>query len=357
MRKIVTTLLCVALIASLLTGFAMAAAGIGNFARVNTYKAGMFTDVGTEWFAPNVKDAYELGLVKGKSTNSFAPGDNIKLSEVVALASRIHSIYNNGSANFTQGDPWYQVYYDYAVTNGIITPGQYVSYETNATRDNFVRILFNAMPKTEYTTKNNIAAGQIPDISEYENDQAYIFYRAGILTGKDAKGSFFPSANIQRSEVAAIVTRMAIPFQRQSFSLETTVGGVNLKENFYKAMEELNKAAQYLILAADAADYLLEHGNDANKLEELEDNLIEGAMSTAAAYDLLDEIYIATNGKSEYATARDCAGKARIYCYTAITALENELNTVDDIVAMFNSIATSIRNAFEWTQKGYISVS
>ena len=35
-----------------------------------------------------------------------------------------------------------------------------------------------------------------------------MFYRAGILSGVDAKGTFNPSDNIKRSEVAAILIRM-----------------------------------------------------------------------------------------------------------------------------------------------------
>lgn len=38
-------------------------------------------------------------------------------------------------------------------------------------------------------------------------DASYRLYRAGVLTGNDSAGTFTPSASIERSAVAALVTR------------------------------------------------------------------------------------------------------------------------------------------------------
>ena len=49
-------------------------AGLGNFKKTNIYSAGMFQDfLSSDWFASNVINAYELGLVKGTTAKGFAP--------------------------------------------------------------------------------------------------------------------------------------------------------------------------------------------------------------------------------------------------------------------------------------------
>ncbi len=283
MKKTISLLLCVVIIASLLTGFAAAAAGLGNFTNIRSYNVD-FRDVhANSWFRNYVIDTYRMGLVQGKSATSYAPDENIKLSEAVALASRIHSIYNNGSASFSEGSPWYQVYYDYAVTNGIISSGQYTGYENYATRDQFVRILIKALPDSEYEWKNNITSGQIPDVVESEAAHVYTLYRAGILTGKDAKGSFFPGDNILRSEVAAIIDRMVVPAKRESFTIESTggngVGDKELQDKIRLTYDAFYYAeAAYLLGTASAAqNYLLK------------------------AYELCEEICKTTKDKADYA--------------------------------------------------------
>ena len=49
--------------------------------------------------------------------------------------------------------------------------------------------------------------------------EIYTFYRAGILTGSDAQGTFNPDSSIKRSEVAAILIRMYDANARQAVTL------------------------------------------------------------------------------------------------------------------------------------------
>ena len=97
------------LAAALACGLAPAAfaAGMDNFGTAQTYPAGKFTDVSDgAWYAQSVQTAYELGLVAGVSDTAFNPEGSITIGSTVALAARLHSIYNTGSADFTQGSPW-----------------------------------------------------------------------------------------------------------------------------------------------------------------------------------------------------------------------------------------------------------
>lgn len=200
-----------------------ASAGMGNFQKVNTYAPGTFTDVASgAWYANDVQTAYELGLVMGSSDTTFSPTNNINLASTLALACRIHSIYHTGSANFVQGSPWYQVYVDYAVANGIITAGQFSNYTAAATRRQFAAIMANALPASALNAINAVADGAIPDVpsGSASYDAIYRLYRAGILTGSDAKGTFYPDTPINRASVAAIVARMAIPSMRKSVTIQ-----------------------------------------------------------------------------------------------------------------------------------------
>ena len=51
-------------------------------------------------------------------------------------------------------------------------------------------------------------------------DRIYTFYRAGILTGSDAAGTFHPASTIVRSEAAAILVRMYDASYRVNITLK-----------------------------------------------------------------------------------------------------------------------------------------
>lgn len=204
-----------------------AAPGLENFMKSQTYTPGQFTDVPADaWYASSVQTAYELGLVAGVDTNTFAPTNPISIAETLVLACRLHNIYWGGDGQFTQGSPWYQVYVDYAAANGIIAAGAFTDYSAPANRQIFAYILANALPESGLPESplpaiNSITAENIPDsgnIAASFLPGVLRLYNAGILTGSDAYGSFNAASSIQRSEVAAIAARMAIPGERKTFT-------------------------------------------------------------------------------------------------------------------------------------------
>lgn len=223
-KKILSLLLAFAILLSVMPTVALAAgAGLGNFKKTETYTDGRFSDVPkAAWYADTVQTAYELNLVKGVSDTTYNPSGNITIAATLALACRIHSIYQTGEAEFVQGSPWYQVYVDYAVKNGIITANQFTNYNAPATRRQFAAILAKALPASALTQKNTVDDGMIPDLEKgsANYDDIYRLYRAGVLTGNDDLGTFTPEKPIQRSAVATIVSRMALPELRQSITLK-----------------------------------------------------------------------------------------------------------------------------------------
>lgn len=181
-----------------------------------------FTDVkANAWFYDYVLYTVEKGLINGKSNTSFVPDDYLRINEAIKLAACMHQLYSTGEVTLKNGEPyWYSSYVNYAVNNGIIST-TYPDYDAFITRDEFVNIFYSALPSSEYAAKNNVTDGAIPDVKmtdEYAS-RIYIFYRAGILNGKEADGSFWPDRNILRSEVTAIIARMFEKDQRVSVTL------------------------------------------------------------------------------------------------------------------------------------------
>lgn len=223
MKKIVSIFLALALILTCgATTSANTYGSLENFKSVRQYTTNQFSDVpDSEWYAQSVKIAYELSLVNGTSNIEFSPDDNITIAETITLASRLNNIYYGSDYLFTTGDVWYQTYIDYAVENGIIKENEYSEFDKFATRSQFAQIFASALPEEALKTINYIDDASIPDvdIKNPHYDAIYKLYRAGILTGNDSKGTFTPDTNIQRSAVAAIVSRMVDTSQRKSIQL------------------------------------------------------------------------------------------------------------------------------------------
>ncbi len=74
--------------------------------------------------------------------------------------------------------PWYSTYVDYALVNSIIN-GVYTDYDIKINRSEFVNIFYKALPDSEYTAKNTVGNGMIPDVpvSALYSDKIYAFYR------------------------------------------------------------------------------------------------------------------------------------------------------------------------------------
>lgn len=181
-----------------------------------------FTDVLTnDWFYSDVCYAVTKGLVNGRSTTVFAPNENLSLAEAIKLAACMNQLYNTGSVTLkNDATLWYKNYVAYALQSGIIA-AEYANYNTPITRSEFVKVFYAALPSSEYGQVNTVAENAIPDIkTSTENaTQIYTFYRAGILTGSDMKGTFNPNSNIKRSEVATILTRMFETDARKTVTL------------------------------------------------------------------------------------------------------------------------------------------
>ena len=173
-----------------------------------------------DWFYADVLTAVDLGLINGMTETSFEPNGSMTNAQVIKLAACAHQKYHEGEVTLQNGSPWYSTYVDYALENGIIT-SEPADYNAASTRAYYIAVMYGALPESEYREINSIPDGAVPDISESDwfCDRVYTFYRAGIVTGSDEKGSFMPNSSVRRSEVATLAARLFDESARRSFEL------------------------------------------------------------------------------------------------------------------------------------------
>ena len=325
-KRICSLLLTAALILGLLPS---AFAGYENFTAQTTYTPGQFTDVADDaWYADNVRVAYEYGLINGQSDTRFAPDSSLTVAEAVKLAACLHSIYNTGSADFASSSPWYRTYADYALQNGILT-AERSDYTQPASRAVFASVLAAALPAEALGAINTIADGAIPDVSSSASyaDAVYLLYRAGVLTGSDSTGRFMPSSTIKRSEAAAIVTRMADPSLRRTFSLETSTE-LTAGEIYERCMSAVFKIYSYdargnvlsmgsgVIISASGDAVTC--GHIANGVQRMVAEMMDGTKREVSVYDIdttadISHIRVVGSGLPYLETSNDVQAGDTVY--------------------------------------------
>lgn len=221
MKKHISAVLVFSLILALLPVAVAVNPGLDNFTRLNHYVDGQFSDVSADaWYVPGVKDAYELGLMTGNSATTFNPDGNVTIIETIVLASRLNKIYSTGDAAFEPGgEEWYSPYVEYAESRRMTLPHEYEGrYSEPADRAEFAYILTRALPDDALFPINDVTA--LPDVATTDRyaHSIYSLYNAGVLTGSDDIGTYYPDREIQRSAVAAIVSRVADPSARKQLS-------------------------------------------------------------------------------------------------------------------------------------------
>lgn len=209
------------LFAAILAATLGVGASAAGFAKTGTYTPGQFSDIPqTEWYASEVANAYELGLMNGIGDGLFAPDGNVTVAEAVTMASRAAAIYAGETIDTATAGEWFTPYVNYALSKGIIKDGQFEEYDRAAKRSEVAVIFKNAMPEGYFTAKNDVTG--IPDVSDKSAYAADLLtlYKAGVVMGSDSYGNFFPENNITRAEAAAIVNRVALPENRLTKSLD-----------------------------------------------------------------------------------------------------------------------------------------
>ncbi len=232
MKRILSLLLVLGLVFTLAAIPAAADEPLSMLPAVNDYAAANYTDVPADsWYAQAAQVCYETGLMTG-TDKGFEPEKALTVAEVVTIAARLREAVTGDAIDHIEGEgrAWYQDHQDYlnevvnqATTSyyGIINWG---SPAEAATRTDFVALLLLALsqsPNGAFPTSYLPAINSIAALPDSDDSVVLGFYNAGVLTGKDAYGTFDSQGTLSRAECAAMVARVVRPDLRKHFSLES----------------------------------------------------------------------------------------------------------------------------------------
>lgn len=224
-----------------------------------------FKDVPTDaWYYTDVKLAYENGLINGRDIDKFEPDGYLTYAEAIKLAACMHRNATNGpEIEVVTGYDWYIPYVEYSKKAGIIFRDY--NWSADIPRAEYMDIFARALPAKMLPEINKIPYGAVPDVSVGHRYaySIYFLYRAGILQGRDDELTFYPNKFVERSEVAAVLTRMTDKTKRlkiTSTAKETSVkplilpwevGGKHPKEYALEDFEALTEEQRAVFLQCE----------------------------------------------------------------------------------------------------------
>ena len=181
------------------------------FENTNTYKEETFKDITDDkWYAKDVKQAYALGFMNGTSNDTFSPDGTVTLAQAITVACRINEVIAGKALSIDQNlQVWYTPYVNEAISRGIIKEGRFEDFNAPAKRSEVIEILCGAINSEMLTVINDFNV--IPDVDSNKEYAACALslYKAGILTGSDSQRNLKPDNNIKRSELCAVINRIA----------------------------------------------------------------------------------------------------------------------------------------------------
>jgi hypothetical protein len=185
------------------------------FTQTISYDKHVFYDINvSDWFSAGVQTAYELGLMSGEADKKFNPKGNLTIAQTIAIASRLHSIYNTGSLSAVpKTDVWYEGVVQYAKDNNIIKDNDFSKSDMNkpATRGQVAYILSGSLPQSELESINNDL--KFKDVSGKYEDSINLLAKSGVVAGK-SEGKFKPNDKVTRAEASVIISRLVKPSER-----------------------------------------------------------------------------------------------------------------------------------------------
>lgn len=204
---------------------------VASFFAIGVAQAQTFPDVNpTDWFYSYVEDLVTLGVVNS-SMPSYRPGDNVNRAEMAKLVVEAFEIdlVSPETATFKDVAPgtWYYEYVETAYAHGIV--GGYKDTEGTLTGfygpgDSLTREQASKMIVLGAPLDINTNCGpSFPDVAMNQWSYEYVetLYVNSVIDGYP-DGSFGPNNNINRAEIAKIVSNAMAPVLRPcgGFSVE-----------------------------------------------------------------------------------------------------------------------------------------
>ncbi len=190
-----------------------------NFPAFDGDFRGVFPDVDAKkWYAPEKSDILRtvcgLGILLPDEAANFNPEGPVTMGQLVRATVMLYRIYNGYGPLLAENNAGYQIYADYAIVEGILSPEETTDLERKATRKDMVSLLSKALPSEELGVKaEDVTAVSDMDPEQAEYSAVLTLARAGIITlGED--GAFMPDAEATRVQLASVVDKLVYPEHR-----------------------------------------------------------------------------------------------------------------------------------------------
>ena len=121
-------------------------------------QAAGFSDVPSNaWYAQDVNDVQEAGILKGVGDGKFNPTGNMTLAEAIVLASRTYAMLHQEEISNTNDNPWYWGYLQYADQKGICRNAEFgTSYNLYCNRLTMAYLFSRVIPEDTLEERNVI---------------------------------------------------------------------------------------------------------------------------------------------------------------------------------------------------------
>lgn len=182
-----------------------------------------FADVKATWCQDYVATVYASGLMTGKTEHSFDAVSPLTHAQITVITARLHSLLRGGDGVLlspAEGGAWYQPAADYlqaqCTDEDVLYALKKLPQTANepCSRLTFVGMLSGVLSEPLPALNN------VETVIDTANADVVAFYRAGILNGSDAYGSFGGSSSLTRGAAAAMLARLVDPAQRLTFTLK-----------------------------------------------------------------------------------------------------------------------------------------
>lgn len=197
---------------------------IASFFAVSVAQAATFSDVQpSDWFSPYVEQLAADGILN-TSTGTYRPADLVNRAEMAKLAVEAFKLTLENPDTPTFKDvpkgSWFYQYVETAAKNGIVggykdqtgTLTGYFGPGDSLTREQAMKILVLAAPLTT-NTKGGPHFSDVP-ASAWSYEYVETGYNWSVVDGY-ADGTFNPTKNINRAEIAKMVVNAMNPVVRE----------------------------------------------------------------------------------------------------------------------------------------------
>jgi len=178
-----------------------------------------FSDVKEgDWFYQPVMAMAEMGLIGGTTTpvngvGTYSPDSSMTKAQFITILTRYLFPEDVKSYNGQYNAYWYSANYGVAVDKGLIKTSEFseAAMDKPANRQEMSMMLVRSMEVLGMDTSAQTDKSAIPDYSSvgtYYRDYVRVAYKAGMIAGVDAAGTFNPLGTLNRAQAATVLNRL-----------------------------------------------------------------------------------------------------------------------------------------------------